>query len=101
MAASIYPDYPPTLSEAQLRLLCSEINDWAIAHGLAVRPSPSFVSNDADPQGVLATSAPVTLYPSLFPKACFYEALSVQKAYNLLYASIARDEEWLEGVIKE
>ena len=102
MATSIYPEhYPPALSDQELQLLCSEINDWAIAHGLAVRPSPSFVSQDTDPVGVLATTAPVTLFPSLFPKACFEEALRVQKAYNLLYAAIARDEEWLEGVIKE
>ncbi len=101
MAASTYPEYPPDLTEEQRAHLLLTLNDWAIAHGLAVRPSPNFVSKEVDPEGVLAVTAPVTLFPSLFPKSCFEEALAIQKAYNQLYAAIARDEEWLEQRVKE
>jgi hypothetical protein len=101
MAANVSPSYPPELSDAQKEYLLSSLNDWSIANGLAVRPSSGFVSQQQDPSGVLAVTAPVTLFPSLFPRACFEEAQSIQTAYNGLYASIANDEEWLEEVIQE
>ncbi len=102
MASSIYPkDYPPKLSPEQQAHLLFELKDWSIANGLAVRPSPAFVSKDADPEGVLAVNAPVTLFPSLFPRHCFEDALGIQTAYNELYANIANDEEWLGEIMKE
>lgn len=101
MAASIYPDYPPDLSPEQFDNLIFTLNDWSIAHGLAVRPATSFVSRGVDPAGVLAVTAPVTLFPSLFPRSCFHEAVQVQKAYNELYARIASDEEWLGDIMME
>lgn len=101
MAASIYPDYPPALTPEQSRYLLSNIKDWSILNGLAVRPSSSFVSEKIDPSRSLAVTAPVTLFPSLFPRACFEEARAIQTAYNELYASIVNDEEWLGKVIQE
>ena len=101
MAASIYPDYPPNLTSEQSDYLLSNIKDWSILNGLAVRPSPSFVSERTDPSRSLAITAPVTLFPSLFPKACFDEAQAIQSAYNELYACVANDEEWLGEVVKE
>ncbi|KAI9762623.1 MAG: hypothetical protein M4579_000241 [Chaenotheca gracillima] len=101
MATSIYPAYPPRLTPEQSDYLISNLKDWSIAHGLTVRPPATFVSPDVDPQGVLAGTAPVTLFPSPFPKACFEEAKSIQTAYNQLYASIANDEEWLKEIVEE
>ena len=101
MAASIYPPYPPDLTDAQRQFLITSIRDWSIAHGLAVRPAPSFVPEDTDPAGVLAATAPVTLFPSPFPRHCFQEGREIQTAYNELYAAIARDEEWLRGIVEE
>ena len=101
MAASIYPDYPPTLTSEQSDYLLSNIKDWSILNGLAVRPSPSFVSEKMDPSRSLAVTAPVTLFPSLFPRVCFEEARAIQTAYNELYACVANDEEWLGEVVKE
>ena len=101
MTESIYPDYPPDITEQRLQELCSTVNDWAVAHGLAVRPPPDLVSKEIDPTGSLAVTAPVTLFPSLFPRSCFEEAVQVQRDYSLLYAAIASDEAWLESVIKE
>ena len=101
MAASIYPDYPPALTQEQSDYLLSNIKDWSILNGLAVRPSSLFVPENMDPSRSLAVTAPVTLFPSLFPRACFDEARAIQTAYNELYASIANDEAWLGEVVKE
>ncbi|KAL0262123.1 Glutathione synthetase [Diplodia seriata] len=101
MTKSKYPAYPPDVTEEQAQFLLTNLNDWSIAHGLAVRPPPSFVSAAQDPSGVLASTAPVTLFPSLFPRQCFDEGFAIQKAYNELYSAIARDEEWLKSIVEE
>jgi glutathione synthase len=93
--------YPPELSSAESAQLLSTVKDWSIAHGLAVRPPLSLVPAEADPQGILATTVPVTLFPSPFPRVCFEQAKLVQKAYNQLYASIAQDEEFLKAIVQE
>ncbi len=100
MAASIYPDYPSSLTPEQSEYLISNIKDWSILNGLATRPSPAFVSKDLDPSGSLAVTAPITLFPSLFPRSCFEEARAIQIVYNELYASIARNEEWLKEIVE-
>ena len=94
-------NYHPEEASNEIRHLVSLIKDWSIAHGLAVRPPPSVVSAETDPHGVLATTAPVTLFPSPFPRVCFDQACSIQEAYNKLYASIAQDEEFLKSIVEE
>ncbi|XPS99258.1 Glutathione synthase [Ascochyta lentis] len=101
MASTSHADYPPELSAEEQNFIFTELKDWSIAHGLAVRPAPSFVQQSQDPSGVLATTAPVTVFPSLFPRSCFEDGLSIQKAYNELYSAIARDEQWLQGIVEE
>lgn len=101
MAPKSSSDYPPALSLEEEQYLLSNLKDWSIAHGLAVRPAAAFVPTSQDPSGVLATTAPVTLFPSLFPRDCFDEGIAIQKAYNELYSAIARDEQWLQGIVEE
>ena len=101
MAESIYANYPPTLSPAQQVYLVSTIKDWAIHNGLAVRPSPAMVPEGVDANRILATTAPVTLFPSPFPRSCFEEAQAIQTAYNELYAAITNNEEWLGNIIEK
>lgn len=97
----MYPEYPPELNDEQKQYLLSNLKDWSIAHGLAVRPAPSYVSTDKDPSVALATTAPVTLFPSLFPRICFEQAESVVRAYSELYSAIASDEAWLKEIVEE
>jgi hypothetical protein len=97
----VYVNYPPAISPKEEEYLVQSVKDWSIQNGLAVRPPPSFVSKGADRHTVLATNAPVTLFPSPFPKSCFDHANSIQCAYNELYAAIANDEEWLGEMVKE
>jgi len=101
MASQMYPDYPPELNDDESRYLLTSLKDWSIAHGLAVRPTSAYVPTEQDPSGALATTAPVTLFPSLFPKVCFEQAKSVSKAYNDLYSAIASDEGWLKEIVEE
>ena len=99
--ASLYPPISPKLSQDQLEYLLASIKDWTIAHGLAVKPSRAILKEGQDQDGVLSVPAPVTLFPSYFPKRCFAQAFDVQKAYNELYARISQDEAWLGEVIQE
>lgn len=101
MASDIGKQYPPNLTPAESEHFVSTIKDWSIANGLAVRPPVSVVSSEVDPHGILATTAPVTLFPSPFPRVCFEQAKSIQTAYNTLYASISQDEEFLEAIVNE
>ena len=97
----MYPEYPPDLDDEQREYLLSNLKDWSIAHGLAIRPAPSYIPDNKNPSGALATTAPVTLFPSLFPRICFEQAGSVAKAYNELYSAIASDEAWLKEIVEE
>lgn len=101
MASSIYPDYPPELSDARSQYLLTNLKDWSISNGLAVRPALSYVPQEQDPELSLATTAPVTLFPSLFPRSCFEQGIKIQPAYNKLYSAIAQDEKWLKPIIEE
>lgn len=100
MGPSPYADYPPPLSPEQERYVLATIKNWCIQHGLAVRPSSAFISEDTDKSRVLATNAPVTLFPSLFPRDCFEQSQLLQKVYNELYAAISNDGEWIEEVMR-
>ncbi|KAL4966799.1 glutathione synthase [Aspergillus stella-maris] len=101
MTDSVYHDYPPTLNPAQKEFLVRTVRDWTAQNGLQVRPAPAFVSRDSDPNGVLATNAPVTLFPSPFPRTCFEEAKALQTLYNKLYAAITCNEEWIGKIMED
>ncbi|KAI1826153.1 hypothetical protein F4861DRAFT_498275 [Xylaria intraflava] len=94
-------DYPPTITANEGARLTEAAKDWALAHGLTVRPPPAVIAAGADPQNILASAVPVTLFPSPFPKVCFEQGISVQKAYNELYASLSQDEAFLAQTVKE
>lgn len=93
--------FPPPVNPSEGERLTEVVKDWASANGLVVRPPPAVVAAEADPQGILATPVPVTLFPSPFPKVCFDQGVSVQRAYNELYAAISQDEEFLAQTVKE
>lgn len=93
-------EYPPSLTDEQEEYILTTIKNWSILHGLAVRPASSFVPEDKDVARVLATTAPVTLFPTPFPEISYEQAKSLQKTYNELYAAISSDEEWIEGIVE-
>jgi hypothetical protein len=101
MVSLISGEYPPTLKPEEKDALIETARDWSIGNGLAVRPPPTVIASGTDPKGIVAINVPVTLFPSPFPRQCFSQGKAVQKTYNELYASVSRDEEFLEQVVKE
>lgn len=93
--------YPPTLLDGERDNLVQTIKDWSSGNGLVIRPPPSVIPAAADPAGIASVNAPVTLFPSPFPRQCFVQGRSAQKAYNELYAAVSRDEAFLEQIVKE
>lgn len=101
MAALAHGKYPPQLKDEEQKRLIDTVKDWSAANGLVIRPPPTVIPSEADPNGVAAVSAPVTLFPSPFPRVCFEQGVAVQKSYNELYAAVSRDEEFLSQMVKE
>ncbi|CAI6088884.1 unnamed protein product [Clonostachys chloroleuca] len=101
MATATSGAYPPALESHEQEHIIEIIKDWTIGNGLALRPPPAVISPEADPRGISAVSAPVTIFPSPFPKVCFEQAKLVQPAYNELYAAVSRDEEFLKKAVDE
>lgn len=93
--------YPPKLQPSEQQHLINVIKDWSIGNGLAIRPPPTVIAPEADPQGIAAVSAPVTVFPSPFPRICFEQGQKVQTTYNELYAGVSRDEEFISEMVKE
>ncbi|KAI2630566.1 hypothetical protein GGS21DRAFT_207988 [Xylaria nigripes] len=94
-------NYPPVITASEAARLTDAAKDWALAHGLTVRPPPAVIAAGIDPGNILASPVPVTLFPSPFPRVCFEQGVSAQKAYNELYASLSQDEEFLAQTVKE
>ncbi|OAA33961.1 glutathione synthetase large chain [Cordyceps fumosorosea ARSEF 2679] len=93
--------YPPSLSEAETEHLINTIKDWSASNGLMIRPPPTVIAANVDPKCIAAINAPVTLFPSPFPRQCFAQALGVQTTYNELYAAVSRNEEFIEDTVKQ
>lgn len=101
MSHNIWASYPPQLEHEQLEYVVQTIKDWSIHNSLTVRPNPAFVKDEQNVHRVLATNAPVTLFPSPFPRKCFEQARGLQRLYNELYAKIAHDEAWISQIMTE
>jgi len=91
----IVPSYPPSLDPKALSFLLTSLKDYCLSHGITVRPSKSSEGDH------VACHAPVTLFPSVFPRNAWEQALHIQTTYNLLYAKIANDADWLGSIMNE
>jgi glutathione synthetase len=84
--------YPPEIPVKREKLILRAIQDWSLAHGLVI------LSGEATGGGI---PAPVTIYPTPFPKHGFDEALEVQKPFHDLYHAVCKNEEWLVQELTE
>jgi len=87
--------WPPQLSKEQLELLSQLAATYALSHGLLYLPP-------AEHQPMIpnaAIHAPFSLCPSLFPRQLFEKSKRIQRTYNILYARIAMDEQFLDHVM--
>ncbi|KAG0734324.1 hypothetical protein G6F58_012381 [Rhizopus delemar] len=81
--------YPPQVTKGELNELLTVAIDWALAHGLIVRPSLEntlFVNNPA------VTHAPFALYPTPFPRKEFEKARRLQQPWNTLIHKMSQDD---------
>ena len=90
-----FSSWPPTLTDAQRQHLTLLATTYALSHGLIYLPLLS------SPQPIPSSSihAPLSLLPSPIPKNLFEKVLRLQRVYNVLYARIAMDEEFLDRVM--
>jgi hypothetical protein len=88
--------WPPELSEQQLQDLTRRASAYALSHALLYLP-PGTPQQELIPTS--AIHAPISLFPSLFPRTLFQRALRLQSIYNVLYARISLDEEFLDNVM--
>jgi glutathione synthase len=83
-------NYPPQVSSKELSETVIVAIDWALAHGLVVRPSldkqTMFANNAA------VTHAPFALYPTPFPRTEFEKAKRLQQPWNTLIHKMSRDQ---------
>lgn len=86
--------YPPHLPPFQLENLMSSIKDYQITHGsqLKLIATNNHHTVQSHPVGT-------TLFPTLFPKSLFDEAMALQTTFNKLYATMAEDDKWLFQVL--
>uniref|UniRef100_A0A1I8B3B8 Glutathione synthetase n=1 Tax=Meloidogyne hapla TaxID=6305 RepID=A0A1I8B3B8_MELHA len=74
----------------QLPSIIEDAMDWAHCNGLILRTKEHKDRSD------ICQIAPFSLFPSPFPRRLFDQALSVQKALNLLYFKVSWDYEFLK-----
>jgi glutathione synthase len=87
------------LSDEQVELLRVSLIDYALSHGLVVRPQQALLAEN--PGNCLVVHAPVALHPSDFPEQAFQHAKQIQRGYNVLYAKIANDEAFMSKIMEE
>ncbi|KAI0665204.1 glutathione synthase [Cubamyces menziesii] len=95
MASLSLPQWPPEITDEQRSALTLLATTYALSHGLVYLPP-------ADVQPPVPTSAihaPLALFPSPFPRKQFELAKRLQRKYNVLYARVAMDEEFLDRVM--
>lgn len=87
------PTWPPTLTHEQYDYLLLLSTTYALSHGFTLLPP-----NPTTPQ-THTFAAPLSLFPSPFPRHLYDLAKEIQPVYNALYARIALDWDFLDRVM--
>ncbi|PCH40544.1 glutathione synthase [Wolfiporia cocos MD-104 SS10] len=96
MAAPL-TNWPPELPQAQLSALTLLATTYALSHGLVYLP----VAQEQPPAPTSVIHAPLALFPSPIPRRLFELAKRLQRIYNVLYARVAMDADFLDQVMGE
>ncbi|THU89094.1 glutathione synthase [Dendrothele bispora CBS 962.96] len=89
-----FAQWPPKLASSHSESLLLRATRYALAHGLLYLPPGIQPSIPAS-----AIHAPFSLLPTPFPRGQFERAKRLQSIYNVLYARIAMDTEFLDEVM--
>lgn len=94
------PSWPPALSDAQQADLAHQAATYAFANGFTLLPIPAKGERVPEvPTQVIA--APLSLLPTPFPRPAYVQAKSIQRLYNVLYARVALDWDFLDRIMKQ
>ena len=91
-----FAQYPPPISEDHLLWLSIQIQDWLLNHGSLIKDISTQIVHS-----VKSHPIGVTLFPTLFPRQRFQQALELQSIYNELYCAVAEDEQWILSAIED
>ncbi|KAJ3836646.1 hypothetical protein F5878DRAFT_624625 [Lentinula raphanica] len=86
-----FTQWPPHISDRDRSTLQYRATTYALAHGLLYLPL-----GDQPPAPTSAIHAPMSLFPTPFPRTLFQQAQRLQSIYNVLYSRIAMDTEFLD-----
>ncbi|RWS28534.1 glutathione synthetase-like isoform X2 [Leptotrombidium deliense] len=78
----------PLLSDDLLRVIVSDVKNYALSNGLGLRCKES-------PNDDMMQLLPISLFPSPFPRATFEFAQSIQKSVNKLMHAVSLDSSFL------
>ncbi|KAF8272610.1 hypothetical protein EI94DRAFT_1769707 [Lactarius quietus] len=90
--------WPPDVTTEQIDELTLLATTWALSHSLIYLP-PFTPEKPPPPVPESAIHAPISLFPAPIPRQLFERALSLQPAYNVLYARIALDTAFIDEVM--
>ncbi|KAG0053408.1 hypothetical protein BGZ83_001174 [Gryganskiella cystojenkinii] len=87
-------DLATRLTDDQLLILKDAALDFALSHGLVVRPPAKATSHT----GVV--NAPISLFPTPFPVNAFKDAVKIQPLFNQLVHDISQDDAFLKEIME-
>lgn len=90
-----FSTWPPAITDEHKKHLTLLATTYALSHGLLYLP----VNSNPPPAPTSAIHAPLALFPSPFPRHLFENAQRLQRIYNVLYARIAMDVDFLDEVM--
>ena len=95
---SVFTSWPPDATTEQLDQLTVLATTYALSHSILYLP-PISPEKPPPPTPESAILAPISLIPTPIPRRLFFKALTLQHAYNTLYARIALDTSFLDQVM--
>ncbi|RHZ79839.1 hypothetical protein Glove_140g141 [Diversispora epigaea] len=96
-----FSNYPPQTSQGNLQILLELAIDWSLAHGLVFRPPSTTSNNNIDNNNNSVIHAPISLFPSPFPRREFELALELQPIFNRLFFELSQNHDFIKDVIEE
>ncbi|KIK13691.1 hypothetical protein PISMIDRAFT_688194 [Pisolithus microcarpus 441] len=90
-----FAQWPPSLTDVQINALTQHATTYALSHGLTYLPPGA--TQPPSPSSTI--HAPISLLPSPIPRSLFEQAQRLQSSYNILYAQVAMDDDFLDNVM--
>ncbi|KAI5995188.1 glutathione synthase [Pisolithus albus] len=90
-----FSQWPPSLTDVQIDTLTQHATTYALSHGLTYLPPGA--TQPPSPSSTI--HAPISLLPSPIPRSLFKLAQRLQSSYNILYAQVAMDDDFLDKVM--